>query len=70
MRVMVRLAVKSGDIRQVRQAVEGLARVLKIRKQLTDDQENTLEDSLNRVLDTLADELEAEHQEPSPTQAD
>jgi hypothetical protein len=59
MRVLVRRVVSGGDVEAARRAVDAVARLVKIKHDLDATQTAELTTSLDRVLDTLAQELDA-----------
>ena len=58
MRVLVRKVVSTGDVEAARRAVDTVARLVKIQHDLDATQTEHLTTSLDRVLDTLAQDLD------------
>ena len=59
MRVLVRSIISEGDVDAARRAVDTVARLVKIKHDLNATRGEQLSTSLDRVLDTLAQELGA-----------
>lgn len=57
LRVMIRHCLTDGDVRQARQCMDSLARLLKAQNELGATQEDALAEALGRVLTTLETEL-------------
>ena len=57
MRALIRQVLTLGDVREARQSIEALGRLLKLRHDITDHTAENMDDALNRVLDTLSEEL-------------
>jgi hypothetical protein len=57
LRVLIRHAVTQGDVDSARKAIDSLGRLLRARHDLAPKEVDTTQEALNRVLDTLTDEL-------------
>jgi len=58
LRVLIRHAVTQGDVDAARKAIDSLGRLLRARHDLQPKEVDTTQEALNRVLDTLTDELD------------
>lgn len=58
LRVLIRQLVSVGDVNAARRGIDSLCRTFKVRHQLDDGSTERLAESLERVLDSLGQELE------------
>ena len=56
LRVLIRRVLTLGDVEAARRGIETLCRTLKVRHALDEQASGQLADTLNRVLDTLAED--------------
>jgi hypothetical protein len=57
LRVLIRHSVTQGNVDDARKAIDSLGRLLRARHDLAPKEVDTTQEALNRVLDTLTDEL-------------